>query len=292
MGLGSLIYTLTTVAGLIRELALVDTARSLSTAINEDTIAADTVFDIMGGSAGALLGLAALYSAAPESATLARMEACGARLIAGMTTNPPRAWPGQGVQPLTGFSHGAAGIAYALLRLQAVSPDGPWRDAAQEGISYERSVFAQDLGNWPDFRDATLTFKTSWCHGAPGIGLARLGGLAMLNDAALHAEIATALATTQSRGWGGVDFLCCGNFGRLEVQLVAARVLGDVAGEATVREVAGSLIARAARVGGYSLSMETTRNIFIPGFFLGIAGIGYQLLRLVEPDLPCVLLLN
>jgi lantibiotic modifying enzyme len=77
--------------------------------------------------------------------------------------------------PLAGLSHGAAGIAWALLALFARTGEERFRTAARGGIAFERSVFSTEAGNWRDLRDPEhARFPTAWCHGAPGIGLARL----------------------------------------------------------------------------------------------------------------------
>jgi lantibiotic modifying enzyme len=85
-------------------------------------------------------------------------------------------------ETLTGFSHGAAGVAYALLKLFAVTQQEEFLGAACEGIGYERSVFIPDVRNWPDLRKLVqvqegipISYVSGWCHGATGIGLARLG---------------------------------------------------------------------------------------------------------------------
>ena len=53
---------------------------------------------------------------------------------------------------LTGFSHGAAGIAYALLKLHEATGESSFREAALEAEAYETSVFLPEVSNWPDFR--------------------------------------------------------------------------------------------------------------------------------------------
>ena len=82
-----------------------------------------------------------------------------------------------------------------------------------------------------DFPSETLrervAFMSAWCHGAPGIGLARLQCLPHLNDAEIHAEIATALKTTFAQGFGHNHSLCHGDLGNLELLLQADEVLGD-----------------------------------------------------------------
>ena len=42
---------------------------------------------------------------------------------------------------LTGFSHGAAGIALSLLELWGLTNEPRFRQAAEAGFAYERSLF-------------------------------------------------------------------------------------------------------------------------------------------------------
>ncbi len=53
---------------------------------------------------------------------------------------------------MSGYSHGAAGIANALLRLSALDGDASLRDLAREAIAYEDGLFDETHGNWPDMR--------------------------------------------------------------------------------------------------------------------------------------------
>jgi hypothetical protein len=149
--------------------------------------------------------------------------ACGRRLLRtrSAASSSYRAWATLDGKLLTGFSHGAAGIAYALLRLYAASGEEDFREAAREAIAYEDSVFVPEAGNWPDLRQEEPSCMTSWCHGAPGIGLARLGGLAALATDQIQQDIAVAMRTTQQFGLRGVESLCCGALGRSDVLLSA-----------------------------------------------------------------------
>ena len=61
-------------------------------------------------------------------------------------------WPFPSRGPLTGYSHGAAGIALALLELAARTGAEGFRSAARGAIDYERSLFSSEAGNWPDLR--------------------------------------------------------------------------------------------------------------------------------------------
>src|ERR1700685_2976251 len=65
----------------------------------------------------------------------------------------------------------------------------------------------------------------SWCHGAPGIGLARLGGLGLGEIDDVMDEIDAALRAIRATELHPTDHVCCGNLGLVETLLVAATKL-------------------------------------------------------------------
>src|SRR5438270_801706 len=116
--------------------------------------------------------------------------------MAGLGWEPPFTSHG----PLTGFSHGTAGISWALLELAAKTGEQRFQAAALSGIAYERALFSASAGNWPDLRvpdtDANPepgVFPVAWCHGAPGIGLARLLCRRLVDNPQIDGEIQAAL---------------------------------------------------------------------------------------------------
>jgi type 2 lantibiotic biosynthesis protein LanM len=298
-GLGSIIYSLVKISHFLKEPALIEDARLFANLITSELIAADQQLDVMGGAAGAILGLLALYHKTGEQAVLESSVACGQHLLEHRISinGSPKAWKSFEDKPLTGFSHGAAGIAYALLRLYSVTQDSNYLEAAREGIAYERSVFSTRASNWPDFRSFTQKngqpgFNTvSWCHGATGIGLGRLGGLSILETSEIHQDIEVALQTTQKYGLQGIDHLCCGHLGRCELLLLGAEKLPRPELQTMAQQRASGVVARAKEAGGYQLFANLPNHVFNPSFFQGTAGIGYELLRLAYPEaLPSVLL--
>ena len=247
-------------------------------------IEADRNLDVIGGVAGCALGLLAFHRATGSVRALELAVRCGERLLqASCPTESGRGWiTPLAERPLAGFSHGAAGIAWALLLLAAESGEERFRQAAHEGIAHERSLFLPEEGNWPDLRtDRSQGFLAAWCYGAPGIGLARLLGLPHLDDAATRAEIATALQTTLARGMGMNLSLCHGDLGQLDILLLAARTLGDAELERRVYRLAAGVLEVLERPGW---PCGTPRGAEPPGLMLGLAGIGYGLLRLAEPE--------
>lgn len=297
-GIGSVVYALTRCAGLLQDDGMLTSAASAAYCINDEYVAASEL-DVFAGVAGDILGLLALHRVTGDADVLARARWCGDRLLetARPATTGGRAWPTLGGRMLTGFSHGAAGIAYALARLGEATGTTSYLDAALDGVRYEDAVLDSDAGNWPDFReDEQPAFKVNWCHGAPGIGLARLATWRSLagKDAAaeslLLADVDRAVRTTLADDLEGADHLCCGNLGRAELLLSAGCVLGrdDLLAEA--RSKAESVVARAATQGGFQLHSSLPNRVHMPGFFMGVSGVGYALLRTAHPDLlPAVL---
>jgi type 2 lantibiotic biosynthesis protein LanM len=292
-GIGSIVYTLVRVSQFLDQPEFLDIASLAASLITQESIAGDRQFDTIAGSAGAILGLLSLYQASSDSAVLDRATALGYHLLINRTKSDSgfRAWATLEGKLATGFSHGAAGIAYALLRLYKITQETVFLEAAEEAIAYERSTFSLNAGNWQDVREDKPSFMTSWCHGAPGIGLGRLGGLEILDTPEIRQEIAVAINTTQQFGLQNLDHLCCGNFGRMEVLLVGASKLSSSELRETVQKQAAWVVARAKQVGAFYLFPELPADVYNPGFFQGTAGIGYELLRLAYPEsLPSVLL--
>lgn len=292
-GLGSILYTLVRCSQFLGEPTLLDHAQSIASFITPELIGSDRKFDVVSGTAGTILGLLALHQATADVAILEQAVICGDHLLNHRITSDAglQVWKTLNGKTLTGFSHGAAGIAYALIRLYEVTKNTDFLAAATDAIAYEQSVFCAIAQNWPDFRSEKLFFSASWCHGAPGIGLARLGGLAILDTDDIRQDIEIALQTTQMSGMHEIDHLCCGNFGRMETLLVAAIQLKRPELAEIAQKRAAWAVTRAINTGSFQIFPNRFQGAYNPGFFQGTAGIGYELLRLAYPEqMPSVLL--
>jgi type 2 lantibiotic biosynthesis protein LanM len=292
-GIGGIVYGLTRLALLLDEPALLADAGAVAALLTRERIA-HAPTDAFSGLAGEMLGQLTLYEATRDQIVLERVAACGHRLLEARSPAPDGrlGWITFKDRMLTGLSHGTAGIAYALLRLYDVTGDETLRDAAEEAIAVEDAVFDVSEGNWPDLReDEQPAFKTNWCHGAPGIGLARVGAMKALDIEHVRQDVDAAIATTLKVEMGDADHVCCGNLGRTELLLVAGtRQRRPDLIEAARRRVQ-AVASRAEAEGGFWLHEYLPRAIYAPGFFMGMAGIGYQLLRVARPDaVPSVLL--
>ena len=292
-GVGSIIYTLVRCSQFLDEPILLESARKFVSLLTPSNIKSDRTFDLVSGSAGLMLGLLTFYDATQDSQALELAKACGSHLIDNRVTSNTGllTWATIGDKLLTGIAHGAAGIVYALLRLSAVVPDLALKQAASEAIAYERTMFSPQVQNWLDLRSDRQAFGKNWCNGAPGIGLARLGGLSALDTEVIRQDIKLALQTTQKIGIHNIDHLCCGNFGYAEVFLVAGSQLKRNELIEIAQKQAAYLVDRAEKTGCFQIFPGNFQSIYNPGFFQGTAGIGYQFLRLAYPELlPSVLL--
>lgn len=297
-GLGSIVYCLVKISQFLKDTTLIEDAERTASLIKTELIESDREFHLMAGSAGTILGLLTLYQVTKSSEVLAKAIICGQHLLKNRISfnNTPKAWETLGDRPLTGLSCGAAGIAYALLKLYEITQKQEYLEAAKEGIAYESSVFSEPDGNWPDFRfsnqqNVQLKFNISWCHGASGIALARLGGLSVLNTEQIEQDIEIALQTTQNYCLQKLDSLCYGNFGRIETLLVASQKLSRPQLQVTALKQAALAVTKAEEIGAYRMLHNLSSNKFSLSFFQGIAGIGYELLRLASPEkVPSVLL--
>ena len=263
--------------------------------------------DMIGGAAGTVLGLSAIDHRLGNDRHLVEARRLGDHLLKhahrgdegwSWTTMPPLAGE---QKDLTGYSHGTAGIALALLELFVRTGDARFLEGALGGFAYERRHFSAEQQNWPDFRSFSspnpqqLGYSLAWCHGAPGIGLSRVRAFALTGDETYRREAESALAGTYrpltlpaaADGYS----LCHGLGGNAELFIVAA----DAFGEERYRAVAEAIGDRGIQ------SVHLNRNPWpcgvlsggeTPNLMLGIAGIGYFYLRLYDSSaVPSVLLM-
>lgn len=294
-GLGSIVYALTVMSQNLRDPALRGDAHRASELMTDELIAADKRLDVIGGSAGAILCLLRLYRDEQSGAVLRRAIKCGEHLLAQGRPGDPgrRSWVGQGLgsRPLNGMSHGAAGFAYSLAALSAVTGREDFAAAAQECVAFENSTFSSQRGNWPDLRvEGGEAWPCQWCHGAAGIGLGRIGmaRLPGTGGAILETDVQGAVEGTRAAWPASLDTLCCGTMGSVEFLCEAGDLLGrDDLQEFARRELA-NVLQYAADAGDYRWNSGERR--FNLGLFRGMAGVGYTALRQVDPSLPNVLI--
>ncbi|MEM1182913.1 MAG: type 2 lanthipeptide synthetase LanM family protein [Acidobacteriota bacterium] len=308
-GQGGWIFTLCHLATLWEDPSLLDHAEAMVPGLLP-LIEADTTYDLVGGSAGCLVALLELAALRPSREVFDAARACGDHLVrAAAPQDVGVGWPlaAAGGAALLGFSHGTAGTAWALLRLHALVGDARYRETALAALAYERSLYDAERGNWPDLRSGERPeeidgracaedhhFLVAWCHGAPGILLSRLLSAPLLDggaaDGELRDEIEAALATTLKDGFETGHCLCHGALGNLDILLVAAEALERPELAENARRLARGVLDHQAEKGWhYGVPGKLTP----PGLMVGLAGFGFQMLRLAAPArVPSILALE
>jgi lantibiotic modifying enzyme len=267
--------------------------------------------DLISGAAGVIVALLALESCGAGDALRGLAVRLGDELVrSGVQQENVCFWksplfPAQ--RPLTGLSHGAAGIGYALLELFQATGNPQYRETAERAFNYERACFDEGMRNWPDFRGIPTrnqaprhhqNFPVFWCHGAPGIALSRLRAYEILRDDRYKFEAVAALRTTKAwtekmLGVEEVNFcLCHGLAGNAHILARGSESLAQdfAGGDELAREVAAAGIRQYARRDHrWPFGMLGHRA---PGLMAGLSGVGLFYLALCNPTLPSFFLLE
>ncbi len=292
-GLGGILFTLSHLGTLWERPELIDLAECLINQ-HQPMITTDDQYDMVSGAAGYIAGLLSLYAIRPEPFILESAKLAGDHLlIRADRIGDKVSWLGKNMSesPLAGFSHGAAGIAYSLIRLYGVTGETSYLNTAKGALEFERTLYSKEQKNWLDKRDHLHTgCMTAWCHGAPGIGLARLSCLDYLDTPEIRDEIDTAIHTTLNSGFGHNHSLCHGDLGNLELLTEAGYTFNDDHLNSEIDRLIKSILRDIDESGwlcGLPIPVEN------PGLMTGLAGIGYQLLRLANPrKIPSILTLQ
>jgi type 2 lantibiotic biosynthesis protein LanM len=297
-GLGSIVHALARAGALLQDDRLISAADRVAAAIDSSSIARNRYFDVVDGAAGALLALLTLHDVRANDALVARAIECGDHLLdSHIESADGWAWPSPSGRHLAGFAHGSAGIATALARLSAVTGLPPYRDAALRAFEFVSGLFESTDCNWPVSRPDPNNVMTimakmnAWCHGAPGIAVAAFSAPADGSQPAIVDQARRALETIERWSPSQADHLCCGHLGRADAMLTAGIMLGSDAVQDRARDIAARVLLRARSRQHFRLSTPGVEYlVFAPGFYRGLSGIGYQLLRLAAPErVPSIL---
>jgi len=256
-GLGSLVYSLLVAGRLLGAADLVSTATRLAPALTLEAAGPRPSLDLLSGLAGGLVALTELFRRTREARWLIQGEPLAEVLRRSDQSRD------------VGVAHGGDGVAIAIARFESAMTAAPlprsrWEPARGDGAS-------------------------SWCRGEVG----RLLATSVSSNADWRAEASTACdAPTLFRSLGG-DSRCCGRSGPIELLLRASeRSAGPTreALRARARHEALGMAADAEVRGGYQLLGRDPAPMLVPGFFRGLCGVGYQLLRVCAPArLPSIL---
>lgn len=252
-----------------------------------DLVPGDRRLDIIGGSAGCIIVLLQLYRATEKEHALEIARACGDHLLAtAARTDAGLAWQGEAIsRPIGGFSHGAAGIAWALFELAAATGDQRYFDAARSGVAFERAFSTSEFGK-------EYGQRLGWCHGSASTAVGRALSLRFFDGDTVREEIMAGASSLCGRPQNQIhDYGLCHGLGGY------AAMLENFAGLMGVDEwrSQGAAYMRWIRDGVGALESSPTLPIHgrFAGLMTGLAGVGWSLLHFARPaDVPSILTLE
>ncbi len=292
-GVGSTVYGLTLLAGLTGEAVYADRAGDIVRAVDRETVADDQQYDVLLGTAGTVHGLLAYYEASGDDAALETARVCGTHLLAERFEkwNSYSVWDTSRVSGIgsaaVGAAHGVAGIAHALYRLGAHTGDETYIEVADEAVAFENTFYSPHERNWKANFGGVRDYTDWWCSGTAGVGATRLGSLLAHGDETLRRDVRRVAETLDSE-LDAHDSVCHGNAGVIDllVELSTHDATAELVPMERPRELAGALLDRRAATGQYNVTHGGIAGLSNPVLFLGTTGVGYALLRLLEPSLP------
>ena len=294
-GIGGFIYGLSVIGSLLDEEELFSDASHVANLITSALIEADKGLDLIKGSAGAILALLKLFKHTGDLRLLDRAVCIGEFLLAIPRTeiNGHKCWGSlnHGYPPINGMSHGASGFALALSSLAHASAREDFHQAAVECIDFENATFDKVRCNWPYHGpNGVISWPSQWCHGAAGIGLARIGILrnGSLDQNELKRDIESAIRRVDTREFNENDTLCCGCLGSIELLAEAGIELNKPELIRNASKSLAGVINNASRSGDYRWPAGNKR--FNLGLYRGVSGVGYSALRRASSALPNLLI--
>ncbi|WP_217603649.1 lanthionine synthetase LanC family protein [Chitinophaga sp. GbtcB8] len=204
---------------------------------------------------------------------------------------------------LTGFSHGASGIAYALLQAAQYWGDEGLTYLAEQALHYEMLYYDAAANNWLDLRlTSTHLYEAdimdwqaanfrkyasdanAWAHGAAGVGIGRLYAWQLTRTPSYLQQVNQALerclkdVQLLQRG----DFTLCSGYGGLASFLLqAAGILQRPQLRLAAQQTALAAVQFYRQQGVYNTYVPDANND--PGLFSGLAGVGYFLVNTLLP---------
>jgi hypothetical protein len=302
-GITDLIYTCIRIFELTGEETYRLRALELVYQHQEGIVEKVTKFDLLSGHAGNLLVLTLVYHYHPAADILAIIHRILDKFIVGVRISViGLKWDHFkfAFDSMAGFSHGASGIAYALMQVGEYFGYDGLTYLAQEALAYEMQYYHEDSQNWLDLRlgfvrlglpDAHLwninTFLpeinnvNSWAHGAAGIGLARLYAYKTTGEQSYLEQCRTIVARCkQDIAKKREDYTLCSGYGGMIPFLLQYQQLEqnlNLTGD--ILSITDNALELYEEQNTYNTFIESNR--VDTGLLSGKAGVGYMLINIL-----------
>lgn len=269
-GLGGMIQSLLLIGDYTGDRSCHEDARYLVEQITPEQISKDKHLNILNGTAGLIQGLLSCYQKTGHHYSLELAKLCG-RHIQKNRAKVKKA----------GLAYGRAGLAFGLAELYQITGNIEILEGLQELTAQAASSYTH-----LKVQDKSAGIGGSICHGLAGLGIMVLAlhktGEAQRTEAGPDLEKIIEEVGNYPLEYG--DHFCCGNSGRMDFLLGAALRLDRPELRQEVNRKLSCMLSRKNTLGYYQIDGTQAKAIANPSFFHGLAGIGYVLLRSLEPE--------
>jgi type 2 lantibiotic biosynthesis protein LanM len=249
----------------------------------------DGSHDVLSGTAGSIVPLLLLARKTDDDRYLHLASRLGNLLDeAAQQRNGQACWPRrESPHGMGGFAHGVTGIGWALGHLARATGEARYDQLAHDAFAFEDALWDEQEQNWLDLRAIEgAKSAAAWCHGAVGIGLARLDLDETLAQPATRQTLHRAAAAAWRKGVGWNHCACHGDLGVFEL-LHHAIAADEAPEELSALSLLDIILTSLEQHGPFC---GIAGDALVPGLLPGIGGIAYQLLRAhSESDLPSIL---
>lgn len=248
----------------------------------------DQKLDLIFGCASAIPVLLSYASYVPESNALDLARACGDHLLRHASQgalSSTLTW--DLLEMKRGFSHGISGIAFGLSELAAATNEKKYFASFIAAVGEEAELLK---GNrWTDIAENQR--GVAWCHGATGIALSRMKMYQRHKLPPAKDEAVKALRFMLESAPLLNHVICHGSLGNLDPFILASQLFPEEAIWHDELQIRSSAVLKHVNSSGWKSKLAS--QVIEPGLMIGLAGIGFELLRLHASDkVPSVLCLE
>ena len=244
----------------------------------------DANYDLLSGNAGAAIAALKLYQIKKECAEPAEQYLTEAVEIERKLWDCRQdmengcGWTIFNVKkPLAGMAHGNSGFLMLYTALYQTTGNKEYLKKINLLCEYENSLYSEEKENWLDLRapEDEKKVMNAWCHGAPGVLLARLQIEKIKEYQGIEEDVKRASYSLFYGKEDGKICICHGLAGRL---LIMKKYL-EQHKQSEFREIYNQKVQELILMLEQKddLNVSETRN---PAFMNGISGVAYALLKI------------